>query len=52
VEMDDPPRPESHLTLWTHGKSVRIGGFLAPAERVGLAKRLKAALWRAKSSLP
>ena len=52
VEMDDPPRPESHLTLWTHGKGVRIGGFLGPAERAGLAKRLKAALWRAKNRLP
>lgn len=50
VEMDDPPKPGSQLTLWSHGKGIRIGGFLPPLERVAAAKRLKAALWRAKNS--
>jgi uncharacterized membrane protein len=51
VEMNDPRTPENQLTLWSHGKGVRIGAFLPPVERFNLANRLKAALWLAKSSL-
>ena len=50
VEMDDPPEHGSQLTLWSHGKGVRIGSFLAPTERVAFAERLRAALRRAKSA--
>ncbi len=44
VAMDDPPRPESELTLSSHGRSLAIGAFLTPAERLGLARALEAAL--------
>jgi uncharacterized membrane protein len=48
VEMDDPPQHGSQLTLWSHGKGVRVGSFLAPLERAAVAARLKTALFRAK----
>lgn len=51
VEMNDAREPENQLTLWSHGKGVRIGGFLPPTERYGFANRLRAALWLAKNSL-
>ncbi len=51
VEMQDPPEHGSQLTLWSHGKGIRIGAFLAPSERAAFAQRLKTALWRAKSEL-
>lgn len=44
VQMDDPPRRDSWLTLASHGLSLRIGGFLTPAERLELARALRAAL--------
>jgi len=48
VEMDDPPEHASQLTLWSHGKFLRIGQFLAPAERAKFAAVLRAALHRAR----
>jgi uncharacterized membrane protein len=48
LEMDDPPGHGSQLTLWSHGKGLRIGTFLAPAERAAFAERLRVALCRAK----
>ena len=48
VEMGDPEQPGSQLTLWSHGKGVRVGAFLAPFERAAFATRLRAALFRAK----
>jgi uncharacterized membrane protein len=44
VEMDDPPRPDSRLRLTTHGRSLVIGSFLTPTERLEVAEALKAAL--------
>lgn len=44
VLMDDPPRRDSWLTLASHGLSLRIGSFLTPAERLELARALRAAL--------
>jgi uncharacterized membrane protein len=41
VRMDDPPEPDSRLTLRSHGKSLAIGDFLSPAERLSLAKELQ-----------
>lgn len=38
----------SGLALVSHGKAVKIGSFLGPAERDALAQKLKEALWRAK----
>ncbi|MBM3535759.1 MAG: DUF2244 domain-containing protein [Alphaproteobacteria bacterium] len=48
VDVDDPPRPDSKLLLSTHGRSLAIGRFLPPAERVEVADALRAALrrWR------
>jgi uncharacterized membrane protein len=52
VAMDDPPRPESRLTLSTHGRSLVIGQFLPPAERLEVADALREALrrWRTPRS--
>jgi uncharacterized membrane protein len=49
VVMDNPPKPESRLTLSTHGRSLVIGQFLPPAERLEVADALREALsrWRA-----
>ncbi len=44
VEMDDPPRPDSRLRLASHGRSLVIGSFLTPNERLEVAEALKAAL--------
>jgi uncharacterized membrane protein len=50
VEMDDPPEHGSQLTLWSHGKFLRIGQFLAPEERARFARTLKAALRSARDA--
>jgi uncharacterized membrane protein len=50
VEMDDPPEHGSQLTLWSHGKFLRIGQFLAPEERARFAERLKSALRSARAT--
>jgi uncharacterized membrane protein len=50
VEMDDPPEHGSQLTLWSHGRGLRVGSFLAPVERAAFAQRLKSALRRARSN--
>ena len=49
VEMDDPPEHASQLTLWSHGKFLRIGQFLAPEERARFGQTLKAALRTARA---
>lgn len=48
VQMDNPPEHESQLTLTTHGRSLIIGAFLTPEERLEVAQELRAALvkWR------
>jgi uncharacterized membrane protein len=48
VTVDDPPKPESELLLSTHGRSLAIGRFLPPSERLEVAEALRAALrrWR------
>jgi uncharacterized membrane protein len=52
VDMADPPEPGSQLMLWSHGKGVRVGAFLAPDEKLALARTLKSALRRAKDTIP
>lgn len=49
VVLDDPPEPESLLMLSTHGRSLVIGRFLPPSERLEVADALRDALrrWRA-----
>ncbi len=44
VSMDDPPAHHSRITLASHGRSLRIGAFLTPRERLDLARALRAAL--------
>jgi uncharacterized membrane protein len=44
VDMDDPPRRDSFLTLAAHGLRLRVGTFLTPEERLDLARALRAAL--------
>lgn len=44
VEMDDPPRQGSLLKLTSHGRSLVIGGFLTPAERLEVADALRDAI--------
>jgi uncharacterized membrane protein len=51
VEMDDPPEHGSQLTLWSHGKFLRIGQFLAPEERAKFAQTLKTALRNARETV-
>jgi uncharacterized membrane protein len=51
VDMADPPEPGSQLTLWSHGKSVRVGAFLGPDEKLDLARVLKSALRRARETI-
>lgn len=46
VEMDDPPEHASQLTLSSHGRSLTIGAFLTPEERLELARALTDALAR------
>ena len=48
VRMDDPPEHESQLTLTSHGRTLTIGAFLTPEERLEVAKELRAAIgkWR------
>lgn len=46
IDMDDPPRSNSILTLVSHGLRVRVGTFLTVQDRVDLARALRAALNR------
>jgi uncharacterized membrane protein len=50
VEMDDPPDHWSQLTLWSHGRFLRIGQFLSPDERARFANTLRNALKTARES--
>ena len=44
VEMDE----RSQLVLWSHGKGIRLAGFLPAAERASFAQALRSALSRAR----
>jgi len=52
VDMDDPPRRHSRLTLRSHGRWLEIGGFLTPEEKLDLARRLRRALDEARRPTP
>lgn len=49
VEMDDPPRHASQLTLSSHGRRLVIGRFLSPPERLEVAMALRQALARLRA---
>ncbi len=48
ISMDDPPGHDSQLVLSSHGRSLVIGAFLTPEERLELARALRRAIddWR------
>jgi uncharacterized membrane protein len=48
VELAEPTEPDSLLTLSSHGRSLVIGRFLPPAERLDFANALRAALAAAR----
>jgi len=50
VQMDDPPDHWSQLVVWSHGRGLRIGSFLAPEDRATFAQILKDALRRARET--
>lgn len=52
VAMDDPPRHDSRLTLSSHGRSLSIGSFLSPDERLDFARALRQALAQARAPVP
>jgi uncharacterized membrane protein len=50
VAIDDPPEPDSQLTVSASGRYTTIGRFLSAEERVSLALALREALARAKQT--
>jgi uncharacterized membrane protein len=50
VEMDEPHEHWSQLKLWSHGKFLQIGAFLAPDDRAAFAQTLKTALRNARET--
>ena len=44
ITVEDPPHPGSHLILSSHGRSLVVGAFLSPEERLEVGKALRAAL--------
>ncbi len=52
VDLEDPPRQDSKLMLTSHGKSLVIGSFLAPHERLDFARALESALYKLRQPPP
>lgn len=50
VAIDDPPEPDSQLTVSASGRATTVGGFLSAEERVSLANALRDALARARQA--
>ena len=50
VEMDDPPQPQSQVTLASHGRRLTVASFLSPDERCDVARAIRNALyaWKAR----
>ncbi len=48
VTIDERPGRHSQLNLSSHGRSLAVGGFLSPDERLDLAMSLRAALESAR----
>ncbi|HSK38987.1 MAG TPA: DUF2244 domain-containing protein [Arenibaculum sp.] len=46
VSIDDPPGHDSQVTLSSHGRSLVVGAFLSPEERLDFARALTRALTR------
>jgi uncharacterized membrane protein len=52
VHLEQPMDMPRKLTLRSHGKSVQIGSFLSPRERLSFAEALKGALAAARNWRP
>lgn len=52
VQLDAPADMPRRLTLKSHGKSVQVGKFLGPRERLSFAQALSAALAAARAWRP
>lgn len=52
VAIDDPPEHHSQVTLSSHGRSLVVGSFLSPDERLDFANALRDALARARRPDP
>ncbi len=52
VDIEDLPRQDSKLMLTSHGKSLVIGSFLAPHERLDFARALETALYKLRQPQP
>lgn len=52
VSVEDGPQPASRLMLSSHGRSVQVGAFLGPNERLSFADMLKSALNAAREFRP
>lgn len=50
VAMDDPPEPDSQLTISASGRATTVGSFLSAEERLSLANALRDALARARQA--
>jgi uncharacterized membrane protein len=50
VSMDDPPRHESRVVISSHGRSLSVGNFLSPEERLDFARSLREALARVRAA--
>lgn len=50
VAIDDPPEHDSQVVLSSHGRSVVVGSFLTPEERLDFARALRRALTQWRSS--
>jgi uncharacterized membrane protein len=52
VSLEEDVEPARKLTLWSHGKAIVLGSFLAPQQRAMLADALKSALRAAREFHP
>lgn len=54
VDLDEPVGHESQIRLSSHGRTLVVGSFLAPGERAGLARAIRAGIarWRASEAAP
>ena len=50
ISMDEPPEPDSQLTVSASGRSTTVGQFLSAEERASLAAALREALARARQA--
>jgi uncharacterized membrane protein len=50
VNLAEPPETDSPLTLSSHGRSLVVGSFLSPDERLDFARALRRALARQRGA--